>query len=455
MGCWTKAFGSRHKVEAVTRAKVERCAKKPELVFAKGKCELACLSKTNRLNSSTKQYNEHHMNLTRTQKLYLSNFLTGLVFWYGIEKLFMRSIGIDAFGIGIATAFISAFNLIFDIPAGILADKWSRKGMLIVSALALIAAALVLGTSHGLVQYIIGYALYGIYLIATNGTFQAIIYDSLREDDQAKHYSKIMGRAYALFLVGAGVANIASGFIAHHYGYRATFFITIVSCVLNIVVISTIKEPAFHKPEKKENTIKQLSAVSKTLARMKLLRGLSIVMSVLAVVEVFKIDFGQLYMLRYVSQPQLIGLLWAAYAFTWALGSVIAHRLRAHITPLVVTTVLPLVFMAFIDNWLSLVLFMVQAVAAAALFNQIQTRIQDSTPSSVRASILSVLSVVGRIISIPASFVLGWLFNVYGAYWALRFVAVVAAGVLGYWLWASRSMSGVDEPIGAGHLEKA
>lgn len=36
------------------------------------------------------------MKMTRIHKLYISNFLTGLVFWYGIEKLFMRSIGIDA-----------------------------------------------------------------------------------------------------------------------------------------------------------------------------------------------------------------------------------------------------------------------------------------------------------------------------------------------------------------------
>jgi MFS family permease len=376
------------------------------------------------------------MKLTRIQKLYLSNFLTGLVFWYGIEKLFMKSIGIDAFGIGIATAFISIFNLILDIPAGILADKWSRKGMLVVSAIALVATALTLGTSHSLLQYIIGYAFYGINVVATSGTYQAIMYDSLREDGHADLYSKINGRAYALFLVGAGVANIASGFWAHHFGYRSTYFISIISCLMNVVVILSIREPAYHKPEQKEKVIKQLGTVSKEITRMKLLRTLAIVMTVLAVVEVFKIDFGQLYMLRYISQPQLIGLLWAAYAFTWALGSAIAHRLKAHLTPLVVATVLPLVFMAFVDNAFSLVLFMVQAVAAAALFNQIETRIQDSTPSAVRASVLSLLSVVGRMMSIPASFVLGWLFNAYGAFWALRFVAAVATAVLIFWFWA-------------------
>jgi MFS family permease len=379
------------------------------------------------------------MNLTRIQKLYVSNFLTGLVFWYGIEKLFMRSIGIDALGVGVATAFISIFNLIFDIPAGILADKWSRKGMLVVSAIALIATALILGTSHSLMQYIIGYAFFGINIVATSGTYQAIIYDSLREEDQAKRYSKVMGRAYALFLIGAGVANIASGSIARYYGYRTTFFVTIASCVLNIVVILSIKEPAFHKPEHKENVLRQLGTVSHTLARMHLLRTLVIVMSVLSAVEVFKIDFGQLYMFRYVSQPQAIGLLWAAYAFTWALGSAIAHKFTAHITPLIIFTVLPLVFMAFADNWFSLVLFMVQATASAALFNQIQTQIQDSTPSAMHASVLSVLAVIGRLVSIPTSFVLGWLFRDYNAFVALRFVTVIACIVLLYWLVVTRN----------------
>lgn len=381
------------------------------------------------------------MNVSRIQKIYASNLLTGLVFWYGIEKLFMHSIGINAFGVGIATAFISIFNLIFDIPAGILADKWSRKGVLVISSLTLIAADLILGSSHSLWQYIVGYAFYGITIVTTSGTYQAITYDSLSEDGDTKHYSKINGRAQACYLIGCGIANVSSGFLAHHYGYRATYFISTVSCVLNILVILMIKEPAFHKPEKKEKAITQLGAVLREISRIKVLRNLAIVMSVLAVVEVFKVDFGQSYMLRYVSQPQLIGLLWAIFAFAWAFGSVLAHRLKAHITPLVIASVVPLICMAFIDNSFSLVLFMIQVVASGALFNQIETRIQDSTPSAVRASILSVLAVAGRIVSIPASFLLGWLFNVYGPYWALRFVAAIAAGVLIYWLHANKPIA--------------
>lgn len=384
--------------------------------------------------------------LTKIGKIYFSNFLTGLVFWYGIEKLFMGSIGINAVGVGVATALFLGFNLVFDIPAGILADRWSRKGMLVVSALALALCSLILGSSNGLPQYILGYVFYGVYVVSTSGTYQAITYDILHEEKRADQYSKIGGRAYALFLAGAGVANVASGFIATQFSYRATFFVTVTSCLLNALLIMTIKEPTFHKAEAKARIVAQLGDATKALARIKLLRILAIIMSALAVVELFKGEFGQLYMLRYVSEPQFIGLLWAAYAFTWALGSVIAHKLRSRLTILVVATTLPLILMAFIDNSFSLGLFMVQSVASAALFNQIETRIQENTPSSVRASILSVLSALGRAISIPASFVLGWLFTQYSALWALRFVSAIAAVVMIYWFWSSRKVPHADKP---------
>jgi MFS family permease len=361
----------------------------------------------------------------------------------------MASIGIDAVGVGVATACITIFSLLLDIPAGLLADKWSRKGMLLLGSLSLAIAAIVLGSSQGLVQYVIGYLFLGINLVCTSGTYQAIIYDSLHEERRAAEYSKIFGRAHALFLAGAGVANIFSGFIAHHYSLRANFFITIISCALNAVVILTIKEPAFHKLENKEKILAKLGKVTKIIISIRLLKCLAIIMTLFAVVEIFKVDFGQLYMLRYVSSTQIIGILWAIYAFTWGLGSLIAHRLRTQLTPLILASSLPLILMAFIDHWISLILFMVQATAAAALFNQTETRIQEATPSAVRASVLSVLSTFGRLIAVPASFLFGWIFRDFGAFWAVRSAAVVATIVLIYWLFYGRKLPRADQQIAA------
>lgn len=111
---------------------------------------------------------------TGITKIYASNFLTGLVFWYGIEKLFMQHIGIMPFGIGVATVGYYAVALLADIPAGLLADKWSRKGVLVLSTVCLMAASVICGTSHSLWQYMLGYMFYGFYIVCTSGTYQAL-----------------------------------------------------------------------------------------------------------------------------------------------------------------------------------------------------------------------------------------------------------------------------------------
>lgn len=357
----------------------------------------------------------------------------------------MQSIGITAVGVGIATAVFLTFNLIFDIPSGVIADRWSRKGVLAISAIALGICSVLLGSSNGLLLYAVGEVFYGIYIVSTSGTYNAITYDILHEEGRADQYSKIAGRAYALFLAGAGVANVASGFIAQQFSYRTAFFITVVSCLLNLLVILSIREPKFHKLEQKERVLKQLKTVMTAIGKIHLLRALIIILTALAIAELFKSEFGQLYMLRYFSSPEIIGLLWAAYAFTWALGSLIAHRFRARLNTLIVCSVVPFILMSFIDNWFSLVLFMFQAVAAAAFINQTETRVQENTPSAVRASIMSVVSTLGRAVSIPASFVLGWLIRDYDALTALRIVAVVAGLTLLYWIWVTRTIPKADK----------
>lgn len=350
----------------------------------------------------------------------------------------MQSIGITPVGIGIASASLTIFLVVFNIPAGILADRWSRKGMLLVSAVVLAISSFILGSSDSLSVYILGFLFYGIYLVSTDGTYQAITYDSLHERGKSQEYSRIQGRAFGLFLVGAGIGNTAGGFLAGHLGYRAVFYISIVSCFLNFLTILTIKEPKFHKEQSSANIADQLGEASKVIIKMRVLRTLTIILSLLAITELFKLEFGQLYMLRYFNTPQIIGLLWAIYAFAMAFGSFISHRLHNKLHTLIVLTLVPFMIMSFVDSWISIVLFMIQAIAASALIIQIETQIQNATKSSVRASVLSVVMTAGRVMAIPASFILGWLFRDYNALVAVRFVGAVCVLILLLWLYASR-----------------
>ena len=359
----------------------------------------------------------------------------------------MSSIGIDPVGIGIATAVLTIFLLVFDIPSGILADKWSRKGLLIISTFALAAASLICGLSNSLPMYIVGEIFYGIFIVATSGTYQAITYDTLKEQGIANKYSSVIGKSYALFLVGGGVGDIVGGFIADSFSFRLVFYISIITCFLNALVLMSLREPKYHKAMGQAKIAKQIGTASRELIKIQLVRTLAIVLTALAVVEIFKLEFGQLYMFRYVTAPQAIGSLWAAFAFAMALGSIVAHRFRTRLSTLILLSTLPLAVMAFVDDKANLVLFLVQAVAAAALLNQIETRVQENTPSAVRASVLSVLSSLGRLVAVPAVLIFGYIFKEYDEIAAIRIVAVVATLALLYWTITSARIKDADKPI--------
>jgi MFS family permease len=373
------------------------------------------------------------------QRIYLSNFLTGLVFWYSIEKVFMRGIGLGADSIGVIVAVTLAVTLALDVPAGMLADRWSRKGLLAVSAAALAGASLLAGLAHGLGLYLAAASFYAVYLVCTSGTYQALVYDVLHEEGRAGHYSRIMGTAYALFLVGAAVANVGGGLIAQVSGsLRLPFFLTIIPCLVNAGLLLSIREPTFHKELQRGRVLHDLGRSLRTIGRVLVVRSLVITWLTLAVAEVFKQDFGQLYALAFTSSAMLVAVFWAVYALLWALGSYLGHRLVKRLDGLLVLSCAATVGLGFIRSPWGIALFLVQVVASAAAYNLLETRVQQATPSEVRASILSVVSTLSRLVQLPFVLVLGWLISRGSVFAGLQLVAGVAALGLVYWVLVGR-----------------
>jgi MFS family permease len=74
--------------------------------------------------------------------------LQGFMLWVPVEKLFQPQIGFDAAAIAVMASAYAAFVPLLEVPSGILADRWSRSGILIISSAAAAASALVGGLSH-------------------------------------------------------------------------------------------------------------------------------------------------------------------------------------------------------------------------------------------------------------------------------------------------------------------
>ena len=84
----------------------------------------------------------------RLRPLHAAVFLQGFMLWVPVEKLFMTEIGFDAAAVGVMAAAYSALVPLLELPSGILADRWSRRGVLILSSVAIALGALLGGLSH-------------------------------------------------------------------------------------------------------------------------------------------------------------------------------------------------------------------------------------------------------------------------------------------------------------------
>ena len=131
----------------------------------------------------------------RLRPLHLAAFLQGIGFWVPVEKLFMNEIGFDAASIGLMAAAYAAVVPILEVPSGILADRWSRRGVLMAASAALAISALIGGLSHNVGTYILSALVLGVFFALESGTIDSIVYDTvLEETGDSAAFERQIGR---------------------------------------------------------------------------------------------------------------------------------------------------------------------------------------------------------------------------------------------------------------------
>ncbi len=139
----------------------------------------------------------------------------------------MQHIGFNNATIGVMIAVYSAVMLIFEIPSGILADRWSRKGVLIVASVCLSLSALVGGLSNGTSVYLICAILWGIFFACYSGMYDSIVYDTVIEtSSKTKLYDHIYGRLQVIESIALIISSILGALIAAKFSLRVPYFLT-------------------------------------------------------------------------------------------------------------------------------------------------------------------------------------------------------------------------------------
>lgn len=372
----------------------------------------------------------------RLLPVFITAFFQGFVFWYAIERLFMKSIGFDDATIGVAIALMAALTLLLEVPSGILADRWSRKGVLLLASASLFICSLICGLSNGVPMYLAGAAFWGIYFAMFSGTHESIVYDTLLEEaGKSDGFKQLYARVRLFYSIALISSSLLSGVIGHFWGLRTAFFLTLGSAALACVAIWHIREPSLHKTEAASKVGAHIKETAHAVLKKQGMFWIVATMIVIGVATRMISEFGQLWYIALLLPLVLYGPATALTQASIGLAAPIAARLentKAHL--LIFGTVLVAGTMALTAKS-AVVVIAAQVLAltgytvATVLLTQ---ALHDKLDSKIRTGAASLISSLSQLAFLPLALLFGVISKhstVFAAAWLL--IGVTALGAVG------------------------
>ena len=384
-----------------------------------------------------------NIQLTRLQRrllpLHAANFAGGLLLWPPTEKLFMSGIGFTAAQIGVMAAAYAVLTPIIEVPSGILADRWSRKGLLILAYSALLAATLCGGLSSSVPSYITSMLFFSVFFGLQSGTVDAIVYDTvLEETGSSDRYQIISGRLRALSSLGLLAGALAGGALATASSPRTTFFATVPFLALCVIFLAAFREPLLHRRQQRPSLWQQIATTSRAVLRTQALLPVAGYLMVTGMLSMIVWEFNQLWLLHLAAPVAVYGPFMALLFLADVVGGLVAGRV-----PLERPAVLSVVVSLLASSSLLLVVAGHLGLVAAGLFSTllllavvgvyVNRLLHDAVPSEIRAGVGSGIGAFTWILFTPTALGFGAFAQtggVHSAGWLLVAAATASAGLL-------------------------
>lgn len=203
----------------------------------------------------------------RTYKRNIS-LLAGLEFtsYFGITSfwiLFFIQNGLSLLQIGLLESIFHGTNLLCEIPSGMLADRFSYKTNLYLARLSSIGSSILILFGQG------NFWIYSIAMMVNawsynfdSGTSTAFLFDSAVEAGQKDRYLQISSFLSGVAEVTRTLGTVVAGFFIH--GALAwTYYIAIGLSLISILLIFLMKEPESKSDERSHLTLKRILEVVK------------------------------------------------------------------------------------------------------------------------------------------------------------------------------------------------
>lgn len=162
---------------------------------------------------------------------------------YGLYALLFADTGLSDAEISALFILWSTVSIVAEVPSGVLADRFSRRGALVAAGVLQASGYALWIALPGFPAFAAGFVLWGLGGALVSGAFEALLYDGLAAVGAEAHYALVQGRVTAAGLLAQLPAAAAATVLFALGGYELVTWVSVACCLAVAVLASRLPEP--------------------------------------------------------------------------------------------------------------------------------------------------------------------------------------------------------------------
>lgn len=339
--------------------------------------------------------------------------------WFGITSLwviYLAQQGLSLVEIGLCESIFHVASFLFEVPSGMLADRFQYKTNLLVSRVAAMLSTAVMLLAHNFWWFAVSFVFSAWSYNLQSGTLEALFYESLASHDQAGAYPRVTAMMNSLIEISQTGGVVIAGLLVPRH-FALTYWVALILGATALVLCLFMTEPPTHHavgtaPLRLPVIMRHAGHILNTNQRLLSLMVFSAVFSAIGTTYYY-------YFQNLLADQHVAGTGISALMVTVAMLNVAAvqvtPRLSARLSPrrlirvLASTLVGCLLLSGWPMFWWLIGLYLAVNVLQAIIAPLFSTYYNTMIPSSERATLLSVDSMFFSLTMILLFPALGWL----------------------------------------------
>lgn len=361
-------------------------------------------------------------------KLYLIGALFETHFFIAILVPFFKTLEFTMTEIFLLEAAFALTIVILEIPTGYFADIYERKTSLIISGLFGFIGISIFCLSTTFTGFLLGEILIAVSTSFASGAVEAFFYDTLLETHDEHKYKKVQGNAFLYQRLGGIIGTVTGSALATIF-LRLPFYLSVIPPFIGMILIFTLREPVRHKIHH-EHWNHFVKILKESFGNLRL-RWFIIFAAFPRAFFLLGFWMYQAYM-DFVQLPIFyFGIIVAGMGLISGLGSKFAAEIEKLLTPKFSLIAVPLIA---VISWLIManvnsmwgIIFIFSANAMWGFFMPVcNDFIQKIVTSDRRATVLSIMNLMPRLMFVAFSPILGQITDLYNIQTALLASAIM------------------------------